>query len=301
MKRSPLNARQVLLVLVVVLVVSSFLPARWAGGLSAPPRHIINAAARPVTYPLKLLADSIRRPPDLRVDNSSNEALARQYEAALQTIRRLEMQLEDAQQEIATLSQVRTNLGLSGVQLYPASVTAWSTGRAQPSLTINRGSRHRVRVGMVVASGFNLVGRVSSVGQVTSTVRLITAPDTRVTVRIVPPLPDSPSRQMLVQAQTVAGEDRLMAQTDVDDPARVGDLAHLDDERWPAAANGLVVGKVVAIENDPEDPLLRRHTYIQPLRSLAYLDRVVVLLPAQGATSPDHQPVITHELPGTEP
>ena len=295
MKKTLLRPRQILLILVALLLVGSFLPGRWAGSISYQPRHFVNAATRPITYPLKLLSDSIRQPAELTIDESDRAILREQYGVALATIRRLERQLEEAQQETATLSQVREHLGLSGVQLYPASVIAWSGDPIQPSLTINRGSRHRLRVGLVVASGFNLVGRISSVGPVTSTARLISSPDTQLTLKILPPLPDAPPRRMLIQARSDKRGEQFVAQTDVDDPVQVGDLAHLADDLWPLEASGLVVGKVVAIEKDPDDPILRRLTQIEPIRSFAHLDRVVVQIPSEGEPIPGEEPRVTLE------
>ena len=295
MKKKLLRPQQLLLILTLLLLIASMLPSKWAMSLSRQPRHFINAAIRPVTHPLKMVSDHLRRPTDLQAIGVQQTLLRQQYEVALQTIRQLEWQLDEARQEIAALSQAREYLGLRGVQLYPASVVAWSGGASQPSLTINRGSNHGLRVGLVAASGFNLVGRLSSVGPVTSTVRLVTSPETQLTVKIVPPSPDSPARQLLVQAISTGQDNLFMAQTDVTDPVEVGDLAHLADDNWPGEAAGLVLGKVVKVESDPDDPILRRLTYIQPIRSFAYLSRVVIEVPADGQALPGQDPAIVLE------
>ena len=101
---------------------------------------------------------------------------------------------------------------------------------------------------------------------------------------VIPPTPDVPGREMLALLKPAGGG--FEATTDVSDPVREGDLAHLSDDSWPGHARGLVVGKVTAIERDPDDPELRRRVTVIPVKALAYLDRVVVLVPATPAAPP---------------
>ena len=65
-----------------------------------------------------------------------------------------------------------------------------------------------------------------------------------------------------------------------------GDLAHLSDERWPAVAQGFVVGQVVNIKPDPDNPMLYQRVTIKPRFDLASLSEVTVLAPAPAPGSP---------------
>ena len=78
-------------------------------------------------------------------------------------------------------------------------------------------------------------------------------------------------------------EGEFIAVVSEDQPIQIGDLAHLEDRTWPREARAVVVGKVVEIAPDPNDPVLRQRVVIQPIRSLRHLSRLVVLVPSNGA------------------
>ncbi len=275
MRKPILNSRRVQIGVVVFLLVCSFLPSRWAATLSRQPRYLLGAAMAPVDHFLKPWADAVRRPPDLPIDLGNRE----EYERAKQQIVELQYRLAQANRQIALLSQIRHKLRLVGVGLIPATVTAWSGDPLHPTLTVNRGSRHGLRSGLVVVRGFNLIGRVADVGPVTSTVGLITAPLSHLVALIKPPTEDSQPREMMLQLQAIKGRDEFWASTNADDPVRVGDLAQLYDDAWPTAARGFVIGKVTRIDNHPDDPILRRRMVVTPIRSLAHLDHITVIVP----------------------
>jgi len=278
MKRSRLfNSQRTLIGLIILLLASSLLPARWARVISSQPRHLLQASLAPVDHLLKPLADKLRRPPDLPVDLGNRE----EYERAKQQIVELQYKLRQATEQIAELSQTRSQLRLVGVQLLPATVTAWSGDRLHPSLMINRGSRHGLRPGLVVARGFSLMGRVTDTGPVTATARLITAPKTYLIVSIRPPATTTEPREILTQVQAAGSGSEFWCETSADDPIQINDLAYLYDDAWPTEARGLVVGKVTRIDPHPDDPILRRRVVIRPIRSLMHLDHVTVIIPIE--------------------
>lgn len=275
MKKSRLNPRRALIGLLLLLIISSLLPARWAGALTSRPRYLLEAALAPMDHLLKPLADSLRQRPALTVDLGNQE----EYQRAMQQIVQLQYRLGQANERVAELSQIRNQLRLVGVGLMPATVTAWRGDRVHPALSINRGSRHGLATGMVVVRGFNLVGRIVHVGPVTSTVGLINEPESYLIVLIKPPAADVEPRQLICQVYTAPGRDELWANTDADDPIRIDDLVHLYDDAWPSHTRGLVVGVITQIDPHPDDPILRRRVTITPIRSLAHLDHVTVIVP----------------------
>lgn len=281
MNKTIITPRRALIGLIAVLLVTSLLPASWSRWLSQTPRHLLAATLMPTDHLIKPLADKLRRPADLPVDLGNQE----EYEHAKQQIVELQYKLRQANERIAQLSQIRDKLKLVGVKLLSATVTSWSADRLHPAVTINRGRRHGVDTGLIVTRGFTLVGRVTDAGTVTSTVSLITAPDTHLIVRIIPPIAGSAPRELMTQVRSVKGKDIFQAETDTDDPVQVGDLAHLADDAWPSESRGLVVGKVTQILKHPDDPILRRQLVITPIRSLAHLSHVTVILPATNASA----------------
>lgn len=257
----------------VSLALLSQIPSSCVRSISDRPRDIVASLLNPLTHPLKRLADSVRRRHDLEVEAPRHE----NREEALQYIRRLEAELDDAHETIAQLSQTRQILTFQSVKLTSASVTASS----DHTLTINKGRMAGLRDGLVATAWGNLVGRISHAGPVTATIQLITALKTLLTVRIVPPVPGEPPRDRLVQVQADHGF--FTAVVNENHPVEHGDLAHLEACNWcPPDARGFVVGKVVKIEPHPDDPMLRQRLVIQPIKSLRHLSAVAVLVPSDG-------------------
>jgi len=281
MKKPFLNQRRVFIAVVVLALFSSLSPANWAKLIADKPRHLVTAAIAPITHPIKTLSDAIRRRPDLTGYRGDPTQWQDNYDQLLQYSRRLEDELSRARALIADLSQAHEQLNLTGVRFVAAGVTAWSNNSRYPTLTLNRGSTTGLRPNLVVASGFNLVGRLSDVGLITATARLIMAAETQIMVRIMPPAPGPAQRELVTYAYADTSGDRFEADAVADDGVQVGDLAHLVDDTWPKEARGLVIGKVVQVNNHPQDPILRRQVMIAPIRSLAHLNRVIVIVPSQ--------------------
>ncbi len=297
MRKPVLNQQRALAVVAGLALVISLLPARLARLVSGYPRHLLAATLAPADHVLKPLADSLRRPPDLPVDLGNRE----EYERATQQIFELQYKLSQANQRIAELSQIRNTFRLTGVGLLSATVTAWSANPSHPTLTVNRGSTHGLRTGLVVVRGFSLVGTITDAGPVTATVGLITATKNHLVVRIKPPASDSQPRQLTIQAHTAKTRDCFWASIGQDDPVQEGDLAHLNDDTWPPQARGFVVGTVTKIEKHPDDPILRRRLTITPIRSLAHLDAVTVIVPASPPDADLPHSETDQQIPTTRP
>jgi len=275
MRKTFFNPRRALICVVLLLLGTSLLPSPWADVISSRPRHLVMAAIAPADHLLKPIADWMRRPANLQVDLGNQE----EYERAKQLIVELQYRLSQANQTVAQLSQIRRELTLVGIGLMPATVIAWNGDRLHTTITLNQGSQHGLMIGQAVVRGFNLVGRIVNIGPVTSTVELITSPGSHLIVLIKPSSSGAEPREMIAQLSTAPGSDTFWAHTDADDPIRVGDLAHTYDDAWPSEARGFVVGKVTQIEKHPDDPILRRRAIITPIRSLAHLNRVIVIVP----------------------
>jgi len=294
MSKPILNPQRALVGTVFLLLVSSLLPARWAAVVTSQPRYILTAVMAPADHLLKPMADAIRRPPALTVDLGNQE----EYERAKQQMVNLQFRLSQANQRILELSEIRDQFKLVGVGLMPATVTSWSGDPLHPTVTLNRGSRHGLTEGLVVVRGFHLVGRIVNVGPVTSSVGLITAPDTHMIALLKPPTTGTEPREMIAQLNTARGRDLFWTGTDRDDPVRLDDLAYLYDSTWPTQARGFVIGKVTAIDPHPDDPILRRRVTVTPVRSLAHLDHVTVIVPTGepsiGVVEPADPPVTSN-------
>lgn len=160
-----------------------FSPLQSAGHAIAAPLHNFSTALRDL--------DRLRRENnDLKAENNS---LHRRVVQALDEHRRL--------------TQLESTLDLAGKGDYTvvaANVTAWPhSDDTGATIQIDAGRKDGVRRGMTVLTGKGLVGSTIAVSKNTSTVRLITDPDSHVGVRV--------ARSSAIGLVSGGGRDELMA------------------------------------------------------------------------------------------
>jgi rod shape-determining protein MreC len=137
----------------------------------------IQAAADRVVSPVAGVFSTIRDFGDLK---SENERLRRQLdEARADAIRGA-----DADRERQGLLQLQGIDYTGGLDSVPARVISTAPTNFQLTITIDRGSDAKVEVGMPVVTAAGLVGRVTEVSKLRSTVLLITDPQSNVGVRL---------------------------------------------------------------------------------------------------------------------
>ena len=278
MNRSLLNARRVLAALVVVLALSAVLPTSWAGVIAGVPVWVVNGTLKVATDPLTALSSWVRGPADLP-PQMPEDLLARENFLILEAqILGLQQQLDEAREQLAELGSIAIEQRQS-VLLLPARVVSAARDRTNPTMTINRGTAHGVEVGQVVVKGANLVGVVKQVDRTTANVLLVTAAETRMAVQLRDPDPRSGAPPLTASLRVDSGADRFLADIGVADAVATGYLAFLRDNAWPSEAAGYIVGQVVDVVRDPNDPIVRRIAVIQPRVDLRYATTVYVVTP----------------------
>ncbi|MFA9478715.1 rod shape-determining protein MreC [Phycisphaerales bacterium AB-hyl4] len=276
MRRSLLTPRRALVLVTAVLLVTSLLPLRVVSWVGNPAREVVAAVQMPVTVPLKSIGDAVRRPTPVQLDvaDEHHPGHARLY------IERLEQEVEQLRRENQALQQVRGVLGEErSVQALLARVGGVSGDRLNPTLRINRGSRDGVGRGQAVVSGFTLVGEIERAGPVSADVRLFTAAETRLQVRIIPSDPTAEERRYTAWMDIQDGGSVFVIEAERGDPVEAGDWAHLADERWPREARGFVVAQVIDARPDPSDPHRLMRVTLSPAVDLMALRQVTVLVP----------------------
>ena len=137
----------------------------------------VQAAAERVVSPIAGFFSTIRDFGDLK---SENTRLRRQLdEARAEAIRGA-----DADRERQGLLQLQGLDYTGGLDSVPARVIATAPTNFQLTITLDRGSDARLEVGMPVVTSAGLVGRVTEVSKLRSTVLLITDPQSNVGVRL---------------------------------------------------------------------------------------------------------------------
>ena len=285
MKRSPLTPRRLLAVVVVMLLIASFLGETVAANIAHAPRVLVGTALNPLTHPLYTLSRNVRGgSADTHAfseDRKSRQELEEELGHALRRLDRLRQEHEQLQREFSQVTRTREQLGLSGVRLVRARVTAYGGDPAAPVLTINRGTQTGITRGTVVVSGFNLVGEVVHAGPMTANVRLITAPGTEFRVTLRPPEAEDTQRQTDVHIEARSDGGTFGVQVSARSEIEVGDFAHLSDPRWPREARGFVAGQVRSVEPTPDDPHVFRDVVIDPIPPLSALPELTALVPAE--------------------
>ena len=284
MKRPRLTFSRVILLIALACIVLSLLPGRWH--FYAPPAAgFVNLVTVVVRHPVHYLGSALRH--QVKMPKTIDDVARLNEELRYQSNRilYLERRVVELERELAALQKLRVELGDQAVDFVRADVTGRSLDPAAPTLHLNRGAEHGLKPGMAVIDGANLIGRTVQVAPRNAVLRPITTPDTLLNAVITPPrLPREglpPERRQISQFEAVDA-DHFAARVNSRLPVETGDLVRLQDEQWPEAAQGMILGEVVEVESLAEKMLLKR-IIARPLISIPYLRGVTVLVPQAGS------------------
>lgn len=284
MKKALLSQKRVIAALSVILFVTSLLPARFVQPVTSTPHDVVMAILTPLCAPLNALAGAIRSPADLTVMSGSDEQLQRELLAMHALLEQTRDELAETREQLRKITLMQSQHPLRGVALMPAKVIDGTPGNQR--LTINQGTRDGVAVGMAVTDGGNLVGRISRTGAASADILPIVAAGTRLAVSIWP-MSDADVRPTVASIRADGDGCTFLGQVSDRAPVKVGDLAHLDDDGWPAEVQRFVVGMVVAVGKDQDDPALRNSIRIQTVRSFERMRSVEVVMPRDALPEDD--------------
>ncbi len=274
--------RRGLILVVVGLCITSLLSPAVSHVLTGPPRWLVQSLVGWVSQPLTNIAGALRSRPSLDLDRGDPRYLQQNYDALLKYNAFLREESQRLREELARYRWARENLKLeSPADFVFADVTALHTGNLRRTFTINRGSSQGLRTDLVVADWYNfsVVGRITDVGPRSATVELITSQRSRPIVKFLPGTPVRPPANPTVLQLTPEKDGKtLTATVKTDTPVQVGFLAHLVDTGWPPEGRGFVVGKVVSVEPQPDNPYLYNRVVVQPIHDATRISRVIVLV-----------------------
>ncbi|MEX2672578.1 MAG: rod shape-determining protein MreC [Phycisphaeraceae bacterium] len=268
--------RRVMIAVVVVLFVLALLPHRYSGYGSLL-NSVTGTLLSVVSKPMNSLSSALRQRYDQPELGTEQELSERVLELRGQVMA-LEQRERDLERAVAELQGLRRRQGDSYVHRR-AAVVGRGSDPAGGMLQLNIGTRHGLRVGMPAVQGASVVGRITQAGPTSSTLGLLTTPGSLVEVVTVSEGPGATGgRRARLLLEATAGPQLIANQVDRQLPTEAGDFARLMDETWPESVQGMLVGRVVAVEEDADDPLLKR-VGVRPLRSLRDLDSVIVIVP----------------------
>jgi len=292
MARPSSNPTPALPVVIVLLMVTTLAPTSFTAWITAF-RGPFTAFLAPISHSATWVSLRLRPPVELEtsIDSATREQLENQlnelqllHTRAINEVKVLREQIRQLQSGVPFEDATRFRKVL-------ASRTAYDpTGG---TIELRPGSLKGVVINSVVHDGatMQLVGVVSSVGPVTSSVRPITdrrIPRGQIEVVILPDAPVSP--EILATAQRCAlkptGSGAFTAKVGVDPyaaiPVQRGMVVRLDDPSWPASARMLVVGRVTRVGHTDQPTFIE--ITVRPVREPARLRDVVIRIPAASAS-----------------
>lgn len=283
MKKPLVNANRLLLLVCLLLLISSLMPARIAAPVAQIPRGLLHdLMITPVASTARWLFGS--PPPELQLEYDPEEIvrLLEEIGQDLAYLRNLEQENARLRQEIQLYEQI---VAIAEDRMpprpLPASTVYYTRDRLRPMLTIDKGRTHGVQHRQVVVHGHHIVGFVEQTSARSADIRPIVTPAMQLQVRIVPPAMAQPPRELNAWVQVADDGETFITRQSIDRQVQVGDLAHLDDPRFSSFAQGFVVGQVVDVRPDPEAPLIQQQITIRPRIDIRNIRRVQVLLPPE--------------------
>lgn len=263
MARTFTRSQKAFLFAVAVTIAMAFMPLSWLWWLNdvakvvtlpiTPMGQVGNAASHWLRPP----ADPHLRPVATereRLLQAQLDELERLYQAAELRARELQEQLEQIQ--MMQLDDVRVR-----VRPVIAAITGRNPRDVTAKVQINRGQHYGVEEGVIAAyGGVHLIGRVVDPGPVRSHLLPITNVNSDyIRARVVPQ--DQP--EMSITAAPVIdlgprGDGTFSADIEHTVSVAVGDIVRLDDRRWPASAQAMVVGFVEHVRPNDTNSLLKQ-------------------------------------------
>jgi cell shape-determining protein MreC len=280
------NPRTTLGGLIALLVVLSFVPARWTSFLTALHPPLLTLVA-PISAPMRSVVARLKGPErSAEMDNPRIAALSEQNAELLRDLAQSRQLVSELQRQIRELNLGRELNPTVQVRQMVASVIGFGAG-LDGLLMIKAGRRDGVEESSVISlGGVQLVGRVRRIEARTAAVQIITQrggsgvssaqPMTGVVMldeRAFGPLcllePDG--KGLLVGPLQEDQEDSSRPPTEI----TAGMVVRLSDPSWPAAGQMLMLGRVERVERSAKQAL-RRVVVVRPVIAMDRVSEVVV-------------------------
>jgi rod shape-determining protein MreC len=271
MRRDSRRGRRVLVVLLLAAFTLMTLDLQQEGG----PTEAMRSAGAAVFGPIERAGDAVTRPVATYVSGLGNLGDYRNRIDELQQRNdQLAVQLrtsEDVRSRAAELDDLLRVAGVGQYRVVPARVIAvGSASTFDWTATVDAGTRDGLAPDMTVLSGDGLVGRVTRVGPVTSTVLLAADPESAIGARL------EGSQQIGVVSGRGIGELRLQL-LDPQAGVSAGDrLVTFGSQGGVPFVPGVPVGEVVEVEETPG--ALTRAAIVRPYASFTSLDLVGIVV-----------------------
>jgi len=207
---------------------------------------------------------------DALADLTANEATLTALREQNQELRELLSNAEEYRQEVERLQGLLDMKRVSGVTGPVASIIGRSANAWDQSITIDLGSAEGVESGMTIMGATGVIGQVSHTNEHTSTVRLLTDPNSGAAVMI------QSSRENGIVRGSING---LLYLEDLDEDVipEIGDVVTTSG-LGGSYERGLIVGAVVNVDKTSNNAT--GSVLVSPNDSASLLEEVIVVFTA---------------------
>lgn len=269
--------------LIVLLVVSLILFVAYAREGNEGPLHSLQNTTSGMVTPLTAVGTTVG---SLAVsgtmsveDLTASDAAYNQLKENNQRLSQMVVELEEYRQEAARLESLIGLADAYGFTSIAARVVGYSTDSYNRSITLDAGSASGIKTGMPVMGATGVIGQVVSTTPATCNVRLLTDPQSGVSV--------------LVQSSRVEGIVRGSVEgtlylEGIDDTVELseGDVV-ITSGLGGGYYRGLVVGMITKIEQRPGS--LSRTIVVTPNASFSNISEALVVISMGDANAADNE------------
>ncbi len=265
------SRRGLLIILLVVALVLSIVYSREG---TSGPLHAVQNTVMGVTAPLMGttagLGSATQAAGDAMEDATANPNTLSGLREQNEQLRQLLSNAEEYRQEAERLRALLDMKQVSGVSGPVARIIGRSTNPWDQSITINLGSEDGVQSGMTIMGATGVLGQVSRTAEHTSTVRLLTDPNSGAAVMI------QSSRENGIVRGSISGVLFLEDLADDVIPS-VGDVV-VTSGLGGSYERGLIVGAIVSVNKTASNPT--GTIVVNPNDSASVLEEVIVVFSA---------------------
>ena len=273
--------------LIVLLVVSLILFVAYARESEEGPIHTLQNATSSLVTPLTAVGTTVG---SMSVEDlTASDASYNQLKENNARLSQMVVELEEYRQEAARLESLIGLADAYGFTSIAARVVGYSTDSYNRSITLDAGSASGIKNGMPVMGATGVIGQVISTTPVTCDVRLLTDPQSGVSVLV------QSSRAEGILRGSVEGTLYLEG---IDDNVEIkeGDVV-ITSGLGGGYYRGLVVGMITKIEQRPGSA--SRTIVVTPNASFNNISEALVVISMGDANAADNDAIVRAVDPQT--
>lgn len=221
--------------------------------------------------PAHLAADFVENVRDLQQTYKENKVLKERLDEYAQIKVKVD-RLEKENEELKAI--IKKEKDLASFKSYHASVIARNPDRWDESLIIDKGEVQGIQRNMAVITADGMIGKIKSVGKITSTVQLLSTVDRTNRIHVAIQLPGDHDVYGLIEGFDVETQQLIVQQIPSEEKIEKG-MEVMTSGLANVFPKGLYIGKIEKVE--PDQYGLTQTAYIKPAANFYNIENVIVV------------------------